>query len=83
MATGKPIVAYLARLVNVRYSSSAFTMCIVIGHTVGGIKTVTFPSRPVPFKRKRVPVPFNKKKMGTEREVEQATNGATNFVNRS
>ena len=26
--------------------------------TVGGIKTVTFPSRPVPFKRKRVP--FNK-----------------------
>ena len=40
------------------------------------------PSRPVPFKRKRVPVPFNKK-TGTEREVEQATNGATNFANRS
>ena len=50
--------------------------------TVGGTKTVTFPSRPVPFKRKRVPVPFNKK-TGTEQEVEQATNGATNFANRS
>ena len=31
-------------------------------YTVGGIKTVTFPSRPVPFKRKRVPIPFNKKR---------------------
>ena len=32
-----------------------------IPYTVGGIITVTFPSRPVPFKRKRVPIPFNKK----------------------
>ena len=38
--------------------------------TVGGTKTVTFPSRPVPFKRKHVSV---QQKMGTEREVEQAT----------
>ena len=47
-------------------------MCVTIGSsghfsqswvgTVGGIKTVTFPSRPVPFKRKRVPIPFNKKR---------------------
>ena len=35
---------------------------VAISSTVGGTKTVTFPSRPVPFKRKRVPVPFNKKR---------------------
>jgi hypothetical protein len=41
---------------------------------------VTFPSRPVPFKRKRVPVPFNRK-TGIEREAEQATNSANDYVN--
>jgi hypothetical protein len=39
-------------------------------HTVGGIETVTFPSHPVPFKRKRIPVPFNRK-TGIEREADQ------------
>ena len=42
------------------------------GHTVptvGGMKIVTFLSRPIPFKQKRVPVLFNRK-MGMEREAE-------------
>ena len=30
-------------------------------YTVGGIKAVTFPSRPIPFKQKRMPIPFNRK----------------------
>ena len=50
--------------------------------TVGGIKTVMFPSCPIPFKRKCMPVPFNRK-TGMEREAEQATNGATDYANRS
>ena len=51
-------------------------------YTVGGIKIVTFLSHPVPFKWKRVPVPFNRK-TGMEQEEEQATNYATDYVNRS
>ena len=47
--------------------------------TVGGIKTVTFPSRPVPSKQKCVPILFNRK-TGIEQEVEQATNGATDYA---
>ena len=31
-------------------------------YAVAGIKMATFPSCPVLFKRKRVPVPFNKKR---------------------
>ena len=41
---------------------------------------VMFPSRPIPFKRKCESVPF-KKKTGTEREAEQATNGVTDYAN--
>ena len=42
---------------------------------------ISIPSRPVLFKRKRVPVPFNRK-TGMERETEQAINGATDYANR-
>ena len=35
---------------------------ILLYPTVGGIKTVIFPFHLVPFKRKRVPVPFNKER---------------------
>ena len=47
--------------------------------TVGGIKMVTFPSHPIPFKWKR----SVQQKTGTKREEEQATNGATNYANRT
>ena len=55
---------------------------VKLDHTVGGIKTVMFLSRPVSFKRKRVPVPFNRK-TGMEWEAEWATNGVTDYANRS
>ena len=50
--------------------------------TVGGIKTVTFPSSPIPFRQKRMPVRFNRR-TGIEWEAEQVTNGATDHTYRS
>ena len=38
--------------------------------------------RPVSFKQKCMPVPFYRK-MGIEQEAEQATNGVTDYVNRT
>ena len=43
---------------------------------------ISVPSRPVPFKQKVVPIPFDRK-MGMEREAEQVTNGTTDYVNHS
>ena len=42
------------------------------GNTAGSMEMVTFPSCPIPFKWKCVPIPFNRK-MGMEQGAEQAT----------
>ena len=53
---------YMNSWMHVQIVCTTYSLCVLCMYTVGGTKTVTFPSRSVPFKRKRVPVPFNKKR---------------------
>ena len=54
--------------VNIFEQYCVTKLCTVMLYIVGGIKTVTFPSRAVPSKEKRVPILFskNRNRMGGE-----------------